>query len=38
MNINEIINYIEEMNEKDRLRLAIRMNETVYTNIDFNKK
>ena len=26
------------MNEKDRLKLAIGMNETVYTNINYNKK
>lgn len=38
MEFKEIIDYIKEMNEKDRLKLAIRMNETVYTNIDYNKK
>lgn len=26
------------MNEKDKLKLAIRINETVYTNIDYDKK
>lgn len=38
MKFNEIIDYIKGMNEKDRLKLAIRINETVYTNIDYNKK
>ena len=26
------------MNEKDRLKLSIRINETIYTNIDYDKK
>lgn len=38
MEFNEIIDYINGMNEKDRLKLAIRINETVYTNIDYDKK
>lgn len=38
MEFNEIIDYIKRMNEKDRLKLAIRINETVYTNIDYDKK
>lgn len=38
MEFNEIIDYIKGMNEKDRLKLAVRINETVYTNIDYNKK
>lgn len=38
MEFNEIIDYIKTMNEKDRLKLAIRINETVYTNIDYDKK
>lgn len=37
MNANEIIDYIKGLNEKDRLRLSIKMNETVYTNIDYDK-
>ena len=38
MEFNEIIDYIKEKNEKDRLKLAIRINETVYTNINYDKK
>lgn len=38
MEFNEIIDYIKGMNEKDRLKLAIRINETVYNNIDYDKK
>lgn len=38
MEFNEIIDYIKIMNEKDKLKLAIRINETVYTNIDYDKK
>ena len=38
MEFNEIIDYIKTMDEKDRLKLAIRINETVYTNIDYDKK
>ena len=38
MNVNEIINYIKSINEKDRLKLSIRINETIYTNIDYDKK
>lgn len=38
MEFNEIIDYIKGMNEKDKLKLAIRINETVYTNIDYDKK
>lgn len=29
---------IKSMNEKDRLKLAIRLSETVYSNIAYNKK
>lgn len=38
MNVNEIIDYIKSMNEKDRLKLAIRLSETAYSNIAYNKK
>ena len=38
MNVNEIIDYIKGMNEKDRLKLAIQVNQTAYTNIDYDKK
>lgn len=38
MELNEIIDYIKGMNEKDRLKLAIRINETVYSNIAYDKK
>lgn len=38
MNYKEIIDYIKSLNEKDRLKLAIRLSETVYSNIDYNKK
>ena len=38
MEFNEIINYIKSMNEKDKLKLAIRLSETVYSNLDYNKK
>lgn len=38
MNVNEIIDYIKEMDEKDRLKLAIQVNQTAYTNIDYDKK
>lgn len=38
MNFNEIIDYIKSMNEKDRLKLAIRLSETAYSNIAYNKK
>lgn len=38
MEFNEIIDYIKGMDEKDRLKLAIRINETVYSNIDYDKK
>lgn len=38
MNFNEIIDYIKSMNEKDRLKLAIRLSETAYSNIDYDKK
>lgn len=34
MDLNEIIDYIKG---KDKLKLAIRINETVYTNIDYDK-
>lgn len=38
MEFNKIIDFIKGMNEKDKLKLAIRINETVYTNIDYDKK
>lgn len=38
MNVNEIIDYIKSMNEKDRLKLAIRLSETAYSKIYYNKK
>lgn len=38
MNVNEIIDYIKSMNEKDRLKLAIRLSETIYSNINYDKK
>lgn len=38
MKFNEIINYIKSVNEKDRLKLAIRLSETVYSNLDYDKK
>lgn len=38
MNVNKIIDYIKEMNERDRLKLAIQVNQTAYTNIDYDKK
>ncbi len=34
---NKIIDIIKTMDEKDRLRLAICVNESVYTNISYNK-
>lgn len=38
MGTNEIIDIIKDMSEKDKLRLAIKINETAYTNIDYDKK
>lgn len=38
MNVNEIIDYIKSMSEKSRLKLVIRLSETAYSNIDYNKK
>lgn len=38
MNVNEIINYIKSINEKDRLKLVVRLSETTYSNIDYDKK
>ena len=38
MNIKEIIDYIKSMNEKDRLKLSIRLSETAYSNLDYDKK
>lgn len=37
MEFNELIDYIKVMNEKDKLKLAIRINETVYTSINYDK-
>lgn len=38
MNFEEIIDLIKNMDEKDKLRLAIGMNETFCTSIDYDKK
>ncbi len=38
MNVNEIIDYVKGMNEKDRLKIAIQVNQTAYTDIDYDKK
>lgn len=38
MDFKEIIDYIKSMSEKDRLKLAIRLSETAYSNIDYDKK
>lgn len=38
MNFKEIIDYIKSMNEKDRLKLSIRLSETAYSNLDYDKK
>ena len=38
MDFNEIIDYIKMMNQKDKLKLAIRLSETAYSNIDYDKK
>ena len=37
-NFKEIIDYIKSMNEKDRLKLSIRLSETAYSNLDYDKK
>lgn len=37
MNVNGIIEYIKTMNKKDRLKLAIQVNQTAYTNSDYDK-
>ncbi len=34
---NKIIDIIKTMDEKDKLRLAICMNDSVYTNISYDK-
>ena len=36
--VKYLIDIINDMAIKDKLRLAIRVNETVYTNIDYDKK
>lgn len=36
--VKYLIDIINDMDIKDKLRLAIRINETVYTNIDYDKK
>ena len=36
--VKYLIDIINDMDIKDKLRLAIRINETVYTSIDYNKK
>ena len=36
--VKYLIDLINDMDIKDKLRLAIRINETVYTNIDYDKK
>ena len=38
MNVNEIMDYIKSMNEKDRLKLAVRLSETNYSNLNYDKK
>ena len=38
MNFKKIIDYIKSMNEKDRLKLSIRLSETAYSNLDYDKK
>lgn len=35
---NKIIDIIKTMDEKDQLRLAICMNDSIYTNIRYDKK
>lgn len=35
---SKIIDIIKTMDEKDKLRLAIRMNDSIYTNISYDKK
>lgn len=35
--INDVISIIDRMNIKDKLRLAIRMSESNYTNLKYNK-
>ena len=35
---SKIIDIIKNMDEKDKLRLAICMNDTFYTNISYDKK
>lgn len=34
---NKVIEIIKTMDEKDKLRLAICMNDSIYTNINYNK-
>ena len=36
--VKRIIDVIRYMDEKDKLRLAICMNDSVYTNLKYNKK
>ena len=36
--VKYLIDTINNMNIKDKLRLAIRVNETLYTSIDYDKK
>lgn len=36
--VKYLIDIINNMDIKDKLRLAIRVNKTVYTNIDYDKK
>jgi hypothetical protein len=38
MEFNQILELIKNMSEKDKLRLAIQINETSLTNIDYNKQ
>ena len=38
MDFKEIIDYIKSMNEKDKVKLAIRLSETAYSNIAYDKK
>lgn len=38
MNVDEIIEYIKDMAIIDKLKLAIQVNQTAYTNTDYDKK
>lgn len=38
MKKNKIIEHIKEMDEKNKLRLAICLNDSIYSHINYNKK